>query len=151
MTRMPRPPKEPVITVRRGLVILAHGALVAMVTVGGFWFMWRGSTDPAVIEHAQTMTFCVAAFSQLFFAIGCRSERRTAIEVGFFRNPALLAAIAISSLLQVAAVTLPFTRPVFEVKTDLGSEWLLVIALALVPLAVIEGGKQLWNLIRPPA
>jgi len=150
MTRMPRPPKEPVITVRRGLVILAHGALVAMVTLGGFWFMWRGSTDPAVIEHAQTMTFCVAAFSQLFFAIGCRSERRTAIEVGFFRNPALLAAIAISSLLQVAAVTLPFTRPVFEVKTDLGNEWLLVIALALVPLAVIEGGKQLWNFSRTP-
>jgi Ca2+-transporting ATPase len=103
-----------------------------------------------VIEHAQTTTFCVAAFAQLFFAIGCRSERRTAIEVGFFRNPALLAAIAISSLLQVAAVTLPFTRPVFEVKTDLGNAWLLVIALALVPLAVIEGGKQLWNFSRPP-
>jgi hypothetical protein len=39
---------------------------------------------------------------------------------------------------------------VFEVKTDLGNAWLLVIALALVPLAVIEGGKQLWNFSRPP-
>ena len=63
--------------------------------------------------------------------------------LGFFRNPALLAAIAISSLLQVVVVTLPFTRPVFEVKTDLGREWLLVIALAVVPLLVIEGGKRL--------
>ena len=143
MTRPPRPPKEPVITVRRGLVILAHGALVTLVTLGGFWFTWRGSRDPAVIAHAQTVTFCVAAFAQLFFAIGCRSDRRTAFEIGFFRNPALLAAIAISSLLQVAVVTLPFTRPVFEVRTDLGREWLLVIALALVPLTVIEAGKRI--------
>ncbi len=145
MTRMPRPPKEPVITMRRGLMILVHGSLVAMVTLGTFWFTWRGSTDPAAVEHAQVMTFCVAAFSQLFFAIGCRSERRTAIEIGFFRNPALLAAIAISVLLQVVAVTLPFTQPVFEVKTHLGPEWLLVVALALIPLAVIEVGKWLWS------
>jgi Ca2+-transporting ATPase len=150
MTRMPRPPKEPVITMRRGLMILVHGALVAMVTLGTFWFTWRGSTDPAVVEHAHVMTFCVAAFAQLFFAIGCRSERHTAIAIGFFRNPALLAAIAISSLLQVVAVTLPFTQPVFEVKTHLGREWLLVVALALIPLAVIEAGKWLrasaWSL-----
>jgi Ca2+-transporting ATPase len=126
-------------------MILVHGALVAMVTLGTFWFRWRGSTDPAAVEHAQVMTFCVAAFSQLFFAIGCRSERRTAIEIGFFRNPALLAAVAISALLQVVAVTLPFTQPVFEVKTHLGHEWLLVVALALIPLAVIEAGKWLWS------
>ncbi|MFM8805591.1 MAG: cation transporting ATPase C-terminal domain-containing protein, partial [Planctomycetia bacterium] len=148
MTRPPRPPLEPVISTRRGLVILAHGALVAAVTLGGYWFMWRGSADPAVIAQAQAMTFCVAAFAQLFFAVGCRSERCTAIEVGFFRNPALLAAIAISSLLQVVVVTLPFTRPVFEVKTHLGREWLLVIALAVVPLAVIEGAKWLGRLGR---
>ena len=86
---------------------------------------------------------------QLFFAIGCRSERQTALEIGFFRNPALLAAIAISSLLQVAVVTLPFTRPVFEVQTDLGREWLLVFALALVPLAVVEAGKRLRLSRRP--
>ena len=141
MERNPRPPKEPVITRRRGAVILAHGALVAAVTIAVFWFSWRGSTDERVIRHAQTLTFCVAAFAQLFFAIGCRSDRFTAFGLGFFRNPALLLAIAVSALLQVTVVTLPFTRPVFEVGSDVGRGWLLVIGLALVPVTTIELAK----------
>jgi Ca2+-transporting ATPase len=87
----------------------------------------------------------VAAFAQLFFAIGCRSDRRTAFEIGFFRNPALLAAIAISALLQIVVVTLPVARPVFEVEADLGSGWPFVIGLALVPVSVIEVAKWLWG------
>lgn len=141
MERPPRPPQQPVITRRQGLVILAHGGLVAAVTLAAFWLTWRGSADPEVIERAQTTTFCVAAFAQLLFAIGCRSDRRTAFGIGFFRNPPLLAAIVISSLLQVAVVTLPVARPVFEVRAELGAGWPFVIALALVPVSVIEAFK----------
>jgi Ca2+-transporting ATPase len=151
MERPPRPPQESVITWQRGLVILAHGGLVAAVAVAAFWFTWRGSEDPAAIERAQTTTFCVAAFAQLFFAIGCRSDRRTAFEIGFFRNPALLAAIAISALLQIVVVTLPVARPVFEVEADLGSGWPFVIGLALVPVSVIEVAKWLWGRRPRPA
>ena len=145
MKRPPRPPQEPLITRQRGLLILAHGGLVAAVTLAAFWLTWRGSPDPAAVERAQATTFCVAAFAQLFFAIGCRSDRFTAFGIGFFRNPALLAAIAISALLQVAVVTLPVTRPVFEVRSELGSGWPLVIGLALVPVTVIEAGKWAWG------
>jgi Ca2+-transporting ATPase len=145
MERPPRPPQEPVITRQRGFVILAHGSLVAAVTLIAFWLTWRGSAEPAALERAQTTTFCVAAFAQLLFAIGCRSDRYTAFGIGFFRNPALLAAIAISALLQVAVVTLPVTRPVFEVRSELGSGWPLVIGLALVPVTVIEAGKWAWG------
>lgn len=148
MERPPRPPQEPVITRRRGLVILAHGGLVAAVTLAAFWLTWRGSSDSAVIERAQATTFCVAAFAQLLFAIGCRSDRCTAFGLGFLRNPALLAAIAISALLQVAVVTLPAARPVFEVRSELGAGWPLVIGLALVPVTVIESGKWLRRVSR---
>jgi Ca2+-transporting ATPase len=148
MERPPRPPKEPLITRRRGLVILAHGGLVAAATLAAFWLTWQGSSDPAAIERAQTTTFCVAAFAQLLFAIGCRSDRFTAFGIGFFRNPALLAAIAISALLQVAVVTLPVARPVFEVRSELGAGWPLVIGLALVPVTVIESGKWLRRVSR---
>lgn len=94
-----------------------------------------------MIAHAQTVTFCVAAFAQLFFAIGCRSDRRTALAIGFGRNPALLAAIVLSGLLQLAVVMLPAARPVFEVSRGLGIEWLVVLGLAVVPVTVIEVRK----------
>jgi len=115
--------------------------VVAAVCTAGFWWSWRGSDDPAVIAHAQAVTFCVAAFAQLLFAIGCRSDRFTAFAIGFWRNPALLVAIVLSGLLQIAVVMLPVTRPVFDVPRGLGSEWLAVLGLALVPVTVIEVAK----------
>jgi Ca2+-transporting ATPase len=148
MDRPPRPPRDPIITWRRGALILTHGALVAAAVLTAFWLTWRGSEDEHAIAHAQTVTFCTAAFAQLFFAIGCRSDRVTAFRLGFLANPALLAAILVSSLLQVAVVTLPFARPVFEVGTEVRHEWLVVLGLALVPVTVVEAAKWACGLRR---
>ena len=145
MQRPPRPPHEPVIPWREGVLIVAHGALVAAVVLGAFAWAWRG--DPARLPQAQTFTFCVAAFAQLFFAIGCRSARRTAPEIDFLGNPWLLAAIVVSGLFQVAVVTLPATQPVFEVAAHPGLDWLVILAVAVVPVTIVEVAK--W-FRRPP-
>jgi Ca2+-transporting ATPase len=139
MERPPRPPQEAVITWERGFLILAHGALVAAVVLWAFWSTWRG--DDAQLERARTVAFCVAAFTQLFFAIGCRSDRVTAFGIGFFRNPALLLAILLSALLQIVIVTVPHTQTVFEVEHHVRGDWAYVIVLALVPVTVIELAK----------
>ena len=147
MRRPPRPPHEAVIPWRRGLEIVSHGGLVAAVCVAGFWLSWGG--DDARLEHARTVTFCVAAFAQLLFAVGCRSDRLTAVQLGFFGNPALLLAVAVSALLQAVVVTLPPTQPVFEVTSGgPGRDWPLVLGLAIVPLAVVEMGKIIRQVIR---
>jgi Ca2+-transporting ATPase len=146
MERPPRPPQEAVITWPRGILILAHGAVVAAVVLGAYWMTWRG--DDTRLERARAVTFCVAAFAQLFFAIGCRSDRVTAFALGFWRNPALLLAILLSSLLQVVIVTLPPARSVFEVGHRLAGDWPLVIALAVVPVTAIELAKGCRR--RPP-
>ncbi len=148
MNRAPRPPKEPVITWRRGLMILFHGTLVAAVCLYAFWTSYRG--DPANMPHARTFTFCVAAFAQLFFAIGCRSDRVTALSQGFFSNPWLLGAIILSALLQLTVVMLPFAQPVFEVGSDLGHDWITVMLLALIPVTVIELAKLATGVRRHP-
>ncbi|MFM8986960.1 MAG: cation transporting ATPase C-terminal domain-containing protein [Planctomycetia bacterium] len=139
MERPPRPPHEPVITRGRGILILAHGGLVAAVILGAFWTTWRG--DDARLERARTVAFCVAAFAQLFFAIGCRSDRVTVVRLGFLRNPALLLAILLSSLLQVVIVSLAPARAVFELERNVGGDWAFVFGLALVPVTVIEVAK----------
>ena len=146
MERSPRPPREPVITWARGLLILSHGVIVASVSLFAFWWTWAG--EPARLPYARTVTFCVAALSQLFFAIGCRSDRRTALELGFFSNPWLLAAVAVSALLQLTVVTLPYAQGVFEVGSQLGRDWFLVIGLALIPVTVIEVAKWAASLGR---
>ena len=103
MTRPPRPPHEAVITREHGLLILFHGALIAAVAALGFWIIYQG--DESHLARARTVTFCITAFAQLFFAIGCRSQRFTMPELGLFSNPQLFGAIVISGLLQLIVVT----------------------------------------------
>jgi Ca2+-transporting ATPase len=147
MRRPPRPSREAVIPFGTGATIILHGTLVAAVCVAAFWITWRG--DAARLDHARTVTFCVAAFAQLLFAIGCRSDRLTAAQLGWFGNPPLLLAIALSALLQVAVVTLPPTQPVFEVAAHPGGDWPLVLGLAVIPLAAIELAKRVVAAVRP--
>jgi len=146
MQRPPRPPREAVIPWGSGATIVLHGGLVTAVCMAAFWSAWQG--DAARLDHARTVTFCVAAFAQLLFAIGCRSDRLTALELGVFGNPALVLAVALSALLQVAVVTLPPTQPVFEVAADPGIEWPRVLGLAVLPLVAIEGVKWLRRIGR---
>jgi Ca2+-transporting ATPase len=145
MQRRPRSPREPVITWARARMILGHGALLAVVTLAAFWIVYRG--DPQRLPHARTVTFCVAAFAQLLFAFACRSDRRTAWQLGIGSNPVLLAAVVASALLQVSVVMLPFARPVFEVGTELGTDWLLILLAAVAPLAIVEA----WKVLAPDA
>lgn len=149
MQRPPRPPHEGVLTRERGWLILFHGTLIATVATVGFWWVYRGDkTNLENIAHAQAVTFCITAFSQLFFAIGCRSQRHTMPEIGPFSNPQLFGAIVVSGLLQLTAVTVPFVRPVFEVDTHLTWEWLVILGLSLVPVTVIEVTKLIQAALR---
>ncbi len=141
MTRPPRPPLEAVITPKRGLLMLLHGTLIAGVAGLGFWLIYQG--DKAQLDRARTIAFCVTAYSQLFFAIGCRSQRFTMPELGPFTNPHLFGAIAISGLLQLSVVTLPFAQSVFTVTAHPLREWLLVFGLSLTPVTIIEVAKLL--------
>ena len=146
MTRPPRPPLEAVITRERGTMILLHGLLIATVGAIGFWWIYQG--DESHLGRARTTAFCITAYSQLFFAIACRSHRFTMPELGLFSNPHLFGAIVISGLLQLSVVTLPFAQPVFEVATHLGWEWLLIAGLSLTPVTLVELFKLARSALR---
>jgi len=146
MRRPPRAPRESVITLRGGLLILFHGLLIAAVALFGFWLVYGG--DPNRLAHARTTAFCVTALAQLFFSIGCRSQHFTMPQLGLFSNPYLFWAIAVSALLQLSVVTVPFAQTILEIETNLAWEWLLVWALALTPVTIVEFSKIVRALIR---
>jgi Ca2+-transporting ATPase len=108
------------------------------VAVAAFAVTFRRGED---LERARTAAFCTLAFSQLFFALACRSQRYTLLELGPFSNPYLFGAIAGSSLLQFAVVTLPLAHPVFDIPGHPGGDWLSILPLALVPVTLVEVAK----------
>jgi Ca2+-transporting ATPase len=147
MRRRPHRPHEPIITSQRGLQMLLYGSLMAAAALTAFAGMY--DNQQTNLPHARTAAFCVLAFAQLFFSFSCRSQRFTLPELGLVSNPQLLAAVLVSGLLQLAVVTLPFARPLFEVATVFSlREWVLIISLALVPVSLIEVAKLMIRLFR---
>ncbi len=128
------------ITRRGGLLILSNGILMAVVGVAAFAVTRERGGD---LEQARTAAFCTLAFTQLFFSFACRSWTCALPELGLFSNPYLFCAIAGSALLQVAVVTLPPARLVFDVPTGGGAIWPWMVPLALVPVPVVETVKLL--------
>jgi Ca2+-transporting ATPase len=148
MQRAPRPAREPVITWQRGLLILMFGLLMAAVAAGGFWWFYGGDEDR--VPFARTATFCVLAYTQLFYSLACRSQRYTTPELGFFSNRYLLGAIVISALVQFGVVSLPWTKALFESDAQFTvKDWLTIGVLALVPVTVIEVAKLVRKLFAP--
>lgn len=145
MQRNPRPPREPVVTLKHGLTILYHGSLIAGVALFGFW--WIYADDPANLEVARSATFAIMAFSQLAFSLVCRSQRFTLPQLGLFSNPWIFVAFVVSGLLQLVIMTSPiFASSVMKVAPYDSIPWLLVIGLSLLPATIIEVTKILYGL-----
>src|SRR5262249_52399944 len=121
------------------LLMLVHGALLAAATVLGFALIYQ--SDPAQLPRARTAAFCLVSFAFVAYAFSCRSLRYTMPELGLFSNPYLFGAVAVSGLLQLSVVTLPFAQPLFEAAGHLSWEWGLIAVLALTPVTLIEVTK----------
>lgn len=143
MDRKPRRPTESILSTQLGFAILIHGALVGLVGLLAFglsnWY------HPGDYERARAMTFCVLVYAELFRALAARSQSLTIPQLGFWTNPYLLLAIAVSGMLQLSVAVFPFTQQVFGVSSHTPPEWFGIVLLALTPVTLIEVGK----IVRP--
>ncbi|MEX0726433.1 MAG: calcium-translocating P-type ATPase, SERCA-type [Planctomycetaceae bacterium] len=135
MRRRPRRSSEPMLSWSLGSVVIGQGLLLAAVGLAAFGFGYQQESD---LNRARTMTFCVVVYAELFRALASRSRIWTFWQLGPSTNPYVFAAVAISALLQVGIIALPFARPIFEATSHTPMEWLVLSTLALTPVTVIE-------------
>lgn len=83
------------------------------------------------------MAFTTLVFSQLFHVFDCKSETRGIFEVGIFSNPYLVAAVAISSLMQLSVIYLPPLQAIFKTAPLVGWQWGLILLVAGGPSILI--------------
>jgi Ca2+-transporting ATPase len=149
MRRPPRPRQAPVVSWSRGRQIVRHGFLMAVVAAGGFWWVYDGR--PENVPLAQSVAFCIVAYTQLFYSFSSRSRRRTAPQLGPLTNPYLVGAIAVSCLFQLAIVAMPTARAVFRLHEGLLAHWLTILAAAMTPVTAIELAKLVMSRRRSSA
>ena len=142
MRRPPRRLTDRVIDREMWLGILWVGLVMAVVTLaaldlrlpGGFL---GGSGD---IDEARTMAFTTLVLAQLFNCFNARSDRTSAFH-HLFTNPLLWGAIALSAVLQVAVVQLPFLNNAFSTAPLSLGHWMVCVGLASIVLWADEAKK----------
>ena len=111
MSRPPRHPKESIFAhglgVHAAWVGLLMGAVVLTVQAGAI------TTGHS---HWQTMVFTVLCLTQLGHVLAIRSEKESLFTIGIFSNKYLLAAVALTFVLQMATVYLPALNTVFKTE-----------------------------------
>jgi Ca2+-transporting ATPase len=144
MTRAPRDPRKPLVTPAFVGLIAWQGFLLSGVTLVAFGvgLHWYGEEGDG-LRHATTVAFMTLAMTQVFHAFSARSRHRSAFTDRLFTNGWLWAAVAGTTFLQVAAVYTPFLQGVLHTTPLTGSDWALVLACSLAPVAVVEMVKRL--------
>jgi len=146
MSRPPRSMSDRVIDGRMWNNIVVIGAAVAAATLVAIYLYAPGGPMPSSLNTARTAGFTVLVITQLINTINARSETRTAFR-RFFANRWLWTAIALSALLQVAVVQLPFLNTAFTTTPLSLSQWLVCMALASTVLWVSEIRKLILRYV----
>lgn len=138
MNRAPRPPQEN---------IFAHGMWQHIIWVG----LFIGGISIAAMAWAisretvywQTVVFTVLTVSQLFHSLAVRSETASLFSIGPFRNPAMLAAVILTLMLQLAVIYTPALNTIFHTQPLPMFELLVCVLISSSVLFAVEIEKWL--------
>ena len=153
MSDQPRDPDESVFAHGGYAITFGYGALIGVATLIAFlikpWAAGCGSIsainayfneNATALSEAQSMAFCVLAFSELFHMLGMTDVKRSFVHV--FRNPNVLLWVSffLGIGLQFFVIEVPGVNSFFKVYTlsDHPIDFLWVFLLSITPLIVHE-------------
>jgi Ca2+-transporting ATPase len=146
---MCRPPRDPAESLpnRGGLVMIAcAGTYIAAATVALFYFyLGDGSAD--AILHAQTVAFTGIIVLEKVNVLNFRSLKHPLRTVGWFSNPWLLGAIAVTLGAQVCAVYVPGLQAALHTVPLALADWGLMLLVAL-PLFLVGEAVKIFGSAR---
>ena len=138
MQRPPRPPRESIFAHGMWQHIIWVGLAIAGVSLAAqAWAIHTGSA------HWQTMVFTVLTLTQMGHVMAIRSERESLFTQGLLTNLPLLGAVALTFLLQMATIYLPFLNPIFNTEPLTLGELGFCLLLSTSAFLIVELEKWL--------
>lgn len=157
MARKPRKLTDRVIDGQMWGDIIFIGIIMAAVTLIGMDMHLAGGlfTDRSVdaighdaqMTEARTMGFTILVFAQMLNALCSRSHDQS-VFVGLFANKWLWGAIALSALLQVVVIYVPFLNTAFGTMPLSAGAWFECLGLAMIVLVASELRKCVLRAMR---
>lgn len=117
MKRPPFSPRESIFARGLGSYMIRIGIIFAIITIALMWWAYQHTHTPGYQgdpEAWKTMVFTTLCLAQMGHALAVRSNTRLTIQLNPFSNPYLLAAVVVTTLLQLMLVYVPPLRAFFN-------------------------------------
>jgi Ca2+-transporting ATPase len=134
MERKPINPKEGILHGMLLFVLVA--AVVDFLAEMTLLIYWK-NTNFVSVEKLRTIIFTSTVLFELFFVFNCRSETHSVFRANAFRNKSLVLAVALSLVLQLAVIYVPFLQPLFRTVPLNTADWLIVLGIGSLGLLIL--------------
>ncbi|MEH2248873.1 cation-translocating P-type ATPase [Nostoc sp.] len=116
MQRPPFSPRESIFARGLGSYMIRIGIIFAIITIALMWWAYQHTHAPGYQgdrDTWKTMVFTTLCIAQMGHAIAIRSNNRLTIEMNPFSNIFVLAAVVVTTILQLMLVYVPPLRDFF--------------------------------------
>ncbi|MCC7479655.1 cation-translocating P-type ATPase [bacterium] len=141
MLRPPRRSSDNIFSEGLGWHVLWVGILMAVVALGGSYLLLRGEgldLHGEGLDRFRTMVFCIMAFLQMGHVLAIRSMSQSFFSAGVAGNPAMLASVLLTFLLQLVLLYVPALQRYFSTVPLSALEVLACLALGSVVFWAVE-------------
>ena len=118
--------------------IIVEGIMIGVLTLVAFGI----GNKYYGLEVGRTMAFLSIGFLELVHSFNIKNEK-SIFETGIFENKYLLGSFILGILIQGIVVVIPVFANVFEVVPLNITQWIITIAISILPIPVIELQKKM--------
>jgi Ca2+-transporting ATPase len=134
---MQRKPRSPAEGIFHGMLLFILAAAVVDFLVEMLLLIYWKNTNFVSLGRIRTMIFTSTVLFELFFVFNCRSEKRSVFRTNPFENKKLVLAVALSLMIQLAVIYVPYFQPLFETVSLNASDWLIILAMSSSGLLIL--------------
>lgn len=135
MNRAPEHPNAPLLDRHLLGQIIFSGIIMTISTVSVFGYVMKMGGE---LQYARTMAFTLLAVTSLISVWSFRSLKQMIGKRGIWQNPWVIVSMTFSLALQMSAIYVPSFRRFFDTVPLSLTDWLIIISVALVSVAVID-------------
>lgn len=141
MQRSPHNPREGIFARGLGWYMVRIGVIFAILTI--ILMAWayqytHGSDYKANQDTWKTMVFTTLCLAQMGHALAVRSDSQLLVQMNPLTNPFLLAAVGLTTGLQILLLYVPFLQTFFGVYPLTGTELLICVGFSALMFIWIE-------------
>ena len=118
--------------------IIVEGIMIGVLTIVAFSI----GNKYYGLEVGRTMAFLSIGFLELIHSFNVKNEK-SIFEAGLFENKYLVGSFVLGIFIQAIVVVVPTFAKVFEVVPLNLTQWIITVAISILPVPVIELQKKL--------